>query len=301
MKEWVLIFLTAFWTGSANAAVVLLKDGGRLEGSVLRQDDGVLVLETAQGTVSIPSDKVQSVDYAAASTPTPAAPIPQPAAPPRRWRSEEEDLFGPLSQTLSIDFGLAAPLSDVNFSPIGGGSAGNGDVGPLVGLQYLHDLRPGWAAGGELQYANRSATDSQALLPNADAHVFGDSLLLLGVLKYSLTDRRRARPFVLAGLGAGRTSTTIDARPDFGYSWSDTGTSERRRLIDGSAWGLASTVRLGVDFALRHAEILTVEAGWMGLSGASYPATAQGSLLGLSSVSASLDYFTLAARWGFRF
>ncbi len=304
MKITILLGMAMILAGSASAAIVILKDGGRLEGTVLRDSGGQLVLQTAQGTVSIPSANVQTIEYGEggpAAAPVPAAP-PEPLPPRRRRRRySDEELFGAMSQNLSIDLGLAAPLSDINFSGIGGGSASNGTVGPLIGVQYLHDISSRLAAGAELQYASRGATDSPGLLPNSEAHVFGDSVVLLALLKCFLADRGRARPFILVGIGADDTSTTVDAHPDFGFAWSDTGTAETRRLIDGSAWSLASTVRLGVDFDLRHADTLTLEAGWMGMSSASYGATGQGAALGLSGVSAALEYFTLAARWGFRF
>lgn len=300
MRRAILAVVIVLWAVSADAAVVFMKDGGRLEGTVLRRSDGELVLQTASGVVRIPADKIQSVESAPAPAPPPP-PLPTfpPASAPRRLSDDE--LFGPSRQMFSLAFGLAAPLSSVDFSAIGGGSMRNGDVGPLLGLQYLRSLSPRLAVGGEFQYAARSEAFSQGLLTNSQTGVFGDTVLFLGELKYSLSARRGTRPYVLVGAGPGFNSTVIDARPNFGFVWSDTGTDERRRLIDGSAWGLAATARLGVDFDVSPSNVFSLEGGWTGLTGERYGATAQGQALGLSGVAAPLSYFTLAARFGWRF
>ncbi len=236
----------------------------------------------------------QSVEVA---PPAPAAPAP----PAARARLSNDELFGPQRQLLSFNIGLAAPLSSVDFSAIGGGSAANGDVGPLLGLQDLYSLTPRWAFGAEAQYALRPWTYSPGLLPNSGASVSGETALLLAELKYSLTDRGRRRPYLLFGVGPGWNTTTIDARPNWGYSWPNSGTWEQRRLVNGGAWALAETARLGIDFDLPWSNVFSVEGGWTGLTSEHYAATVQGQALGLSGVTAPLNYFTLGARLGWRF
>jgi hypothetical protein len=302
MKGIVFIFLfLAAIAGETRAAIVYLKEGGRLEGTVVSYTDQAVELDTTQGRVRIAADRVKSVDYGQAK---PAPSAPPPAAErwerPRRARPEEP-LFDPPQQALSIDFGLAAPLNDVNFSAIGGGSASNGDVGPLIGFQYLYFTSPRVGWGGEFHYCARSTTDSPGLLASSDSHVFGDTLLLLGVMKYSLVERGSVRPYVLLGAGAHRTSTTIDARPMPGFAWSDTQTDERRRLVDDSATGFAGSARLGLDFGFADPGVFALEIGWTALGSASYGATPQGQALGLSQVRGPLNYFTFAGRWGWSF
>lgn len=294
------LFFTLFLTvavASARGAAVVLKGGGRLEGEVVSATDREVVLDTSQGRVSIDAARVATIDYGRGGPPRrEPAPFPSERRSPR-----PEPLFDPARQSLSLDVGLAAPLSDVDFTGIGGGSAGNGEVGPLVGLQYLYYASPRVGVGLELNYYDRGVAESPSLVPSSFSRAFGDSLLLLGDVKCSLTDRGAVRPYVLLGAGAHRTTTTVDAHPAAGFAWSDTGTNETRRLADGGSWGPAASVRLGLDFGFADPRVFGLEAGWTGLANAGYRATPQGRALGLSDSSGMLNYFTLAGRWGWTF
>ena len=301
MKEILFTFFLALAATAARADTVILKEGGRLEGKVVSATNSEVVLDAPGGRVRIDAGKVESIDYSRGAALTPApAPAPSEYRVTRRPR-RAEPLFDPRQQSLSLDFGLAAPLSGVDFSGAGGGTASNGDVGPLVGIQYLYYASPRVGWGLELNYYNRSATDSSNLLPNSFAHVFGDSLLLLGDLKYSLTEEGSVRPYLLLSAGTHRTTTTIDAHPISGFAWSDTLTDERRRLVDDSAWGPAAAVRLGLDFGFAEPAVFGLEAGWTGLWNAAYQPTGAGRALGLSGASGMLNFFTLAVRWGWGF
>ena len=300
MKKILFAFFLAFAAAAARADTVILREGGRLEGKVVSATDREVVLDTSAGRVRVDAGRVESIDYARGAAMTPA-----PAPPPSEYRvtrrpRREEPLFEPRQQSLSLDFGLAAPLSGVNFSGAGG-SASNGDVGPLIGVQYLYYTSPRLAWGLELNYYYRSETDSPNLLTNSFAHVFGDSLLLLGDFKYSLTDEGSVRPYILLSAGGHRTTTTIDAVPNSGFIWSDTQTNEWRRVVDSSTWGPAAAVRLGLDFGFADPAVFGLEAGWTGLWNAGYQPTGQGQALGISGASGMLSYFTLAGRWGWTF
>lgn len=286
-------FLAAALTAApARAAVVHLRDGGRVEGVVVDAAPRGILVRTARGNERIDSARILRIDFEGAAPP--------PAYAPPRERTEEE-LFGPRRHEFSVEAGLTAPFSDVDFGEIGGGSASDGDTGPLFGLQYLIDLAPRWSAGGEFRYAGRGATSSPGLLTNSNASVSGETLLFLGVLKYSLTERGFARPYVLAGAGAHLTSTIIDAAPAPGFAWSDTQTAEARRLVDDRLWGPAGTARIGLDLAVADPSVLTLELGWTMLDSARAAATARGRDLGLTGARGSLDLLTLAVRWGWRF
>ena len=305
MKKIFFTLLLAISAASARADTVVLKGGGRLEGKVVSSTSREVVLDTSQGRVSVDAARVERIDYAQTAPPAAVAPPPAAVPPPPRYQASRparrEPLFEPRTQSLSLDLGLAAPLSSIDFSAIGGGRANNGDLGSLIGLQYLYQSSPRTGWGLEVKYYDRSATDSPGLVPNSFAHVSGDSLLLLGDLKYSLTDEGSVRPYVLLGAGAHYTSTTVDARPNPGFVWSDTLTNEGRRIVDGSVWGPALSVRLGLDFMFAEPNVFGLEAGWTGLANAAYRTTAQGQALGLSGSSGMLNFFTLAGRWGWSF
>ena len=307
MRRILIAFALALAAGTAQAAIVYLKEGGRLEGAVVSSTDVEVVLDTAQGRVRIGMDRIRNIDYAqgAPSAPAPAAEPPREeyrVVRRRRFAPAEEPAFEPPRQLLTFDFGLDTPLSGVGFNgTAGGGSGSNGGTGPAFGLQYIYESssRVGW--GLEFHDYERGAADSSNLLPSAETRVFGETLLLLGVVKCSLTDRGGVRPFALFGAGAHRTTTTIDAEPLPGFGWPDTRTGEARRLVDDSAVGFAASARLGLDFGFADPSVFSLEAGWTLLTSASYRATPQGQALGITGVTGPLNYFTFAGRWGFGF
>lgn len=277
--------------GLAGAAVIHLREGGRLEGEVLRSDARETVVRTGAGPVAVDAWRIDRIEY---------DPPPRPAPPPPPRRTAEE-LFGPRRNSFALDMGLIAPLSDVEFGSAGGGRASNGDVGPRLGLQYMRLPGGRWSAGFEARYAHRGGTDSPGLLPAADSSVSGDALILMPVVKLAVRGEGTARPFILLGAGAHRTSTVVDAAPLAGFVWSDTSTSEARRLVDDSSWGAAASARVGVDFELGDPSFFSIETGWTGLFGADYAPTRAGADLGVSPASRTIHALTLAGRWGWRF
>ena len=290
----------------AEAAVVYLKDGSRLTGTVVGATARDIQLYTPDGTLRISTDRIASIDYQGAAPPSgaaaPAAPA-EPAYQPQQARSRfargERQTPGP--NYIGLDLGIAAPLSDVDFHPIGGGSASNGDVGASLGLQYLRYLSPQWAVGADFQWLDRTQTDSFGLLANSHAQVSGDSVVFMGLVKYDMIDHGDARPYVAAGAGFHSTNETIDAQPLAGFVWSDTLTDEPRRLVDQTRTGPAGTVRLGVDLYVVEPSIISFEAGWTALGGDTYHATGQGKAIGLDGVSGPVHVLTINFKWGWRF
>ena len=290
----VLMFL-AFCGVGADAATVHLKDGSRVDGTVVNATARDVKVQTDTGLRTIASDDIRRIDYAEAEESVAVR------SPERRRRDSQVGDDGDERQMMSIGFGFATPLSRINATSAGGGSGDNGDTGFLLGTQYSYFLTPRLGAGFDLSFFNRSRTGSQSLLPNANSDVYGNTLLMMATLRYSLTDRGWARPFILGGVGTNRTSTILETTPNSGFAWSDTGTGETRTLVDDSKWGLATTARFGVDFMVAEPTIFTVELGWTGLSNSDYAATAAGRDLGLEAVKGKQDILTVAARWGWRF
>lgn len=310
MKKLILFTIVmAIGASRARAAVVYLKGGGSLTGEVVSSSDKQVVIQTSQGRVSVDASRVESIDYK--SSPPPAAPAarPAPAAPPAAAGPyvRPHDLFEPRLNTVSFDFGLSVPASSLDFSGtdfgggVRGGRANNGDLGARIGLQYLRAVTPRSALGVEFAYVDRSSTDSPDLLPNAFSHVSGDSVILLANWKYMLTKDGEVRPYVLFGAGGHYTSTTVDAHPNPGFVWSDTLTSEGRRIVDGSEWGPAMSVRLGLDFLFAQPTIFGLEVGWTGLANSKYRPTSQGQDLGLPGGTNMLNLITFSGRWGWSF
>lgn len=285
--------LAALLAVPAGAATVHLKDGRRLTGTVVSATARDLELFTGGGTTRIPVSDILRVDYEE-TVPQPAT---APAPIPARQLLYKEDR----KQQLGIDLGLSIPTGDVDFAAVGGGTASNGDVSASVGGHYLYFPTPrlGWGFG--IAYLARGPTNSPGLLPAADSEVSGGSVALLGLLKYVLAFGDTVQPYALAGLGTARSWTIIDSQPRPGFVWSDTGTDEARRLVDGRAWTPAGTARLGLEFWPASPGVFSLEAGWTAIGAAHHGATAAGRAIGLSGVSGAIHVITVGGRWGWRF
>ena len=306
-KKFFVGLLLSGLTMSAHGAVVYLKDGGQLSGTIISSTAKSVRLQTSIGIVRISNRKISHIDYEANTVPPPpAAPAPAPAAAPAPRSvapqpSLEYENLDNRRQLFSIDLGFSAPLSRVDFSSIGGGTGKNGSTGILLGAQYVDDLTHRGGTGFDFEYFNRSASGSPSLLPTANTDVSGDSVLLMPIARYTLVDHGAARPYLLAGLGLNWTSMTIDSTPNPGFVWADTQTDETRRLVDDSSWGWATTLRLGIDFHFMDPAIFSLEMGWTGLSNGRFNATPDGQNIGLGSVTGSLSALDIVGRWGWRF
>ena len=297
-RLWAVLLLAASAI-PASGAVVYLKDGSRVKGTIVGATAMDLTVLLPEGTLTISSDRIARVDYSDSSEvpPPPSMPTPPPPAAPPPEPAEEPEARDH-KQLISPAFGFAVPLSNVN---VAGQSIPNGYAGGLTGVQYLYFFNDRLAAGADFTYFNRSPTDAQAFLPNTVAHVGGDTTLLMAVLRYELRDSGRVRPFILAGAGGGYSTLRIDARPVSGATWLDTGTAEYRRVVDGSAWRPGATLRAGLDFVFFRRMMITAEMGWTGLSGARYAATSLGQALGLGDATGPVNALAFSARWGWRF
>lgn len=285
----VLVLSLVAWASLADAAVVTLKDGSRLRGTVTGQTADGIELSTPDGPLHIGRSRVETIDYSDESPPPPSAP-----AAARPVINERKHL-------VSLGIGFDVPTNNIDFHSIpNGGQASNGDLGIQFGAQYLYYVTPRLGLGANFDYFDRDYTISPGLFPAATSSVGGDTLLMLGIARYTLVDDGWMRPFVLAGAGMGRNSTTVDVRAS---NWSDTNTHETRRLVDDTVWAPAATLRAGLDFYIEPIEpgVITFEAGWTGLASETYGATPQGRAQGISGVSGPLNYITFTARYGWRF
>lgn len=289
------VVLVACLALPAGAATVHLKDGRRLVGTVVSATARDVELFTGGGTTRIPVSDILRVEYEEAM-PSPPAPSAGAPLPERRLLYQEDR-----RQQLGIDLGLTIPTGDVDFASVGGGTASNGDVSASAGGHYLYFAKPRLGVGFGVEYLARGPTNSPGLLPAADSEVSGGSVALLGLLKCILAFGDTVQPYVLAGLGTARSWTVIDSQPRPGFVWSDTGTDEARRLVDGRAWTPAGTARLGLEFWPASPGVFSLEAGWTAIGAAHHGATPAGRAIGLSGVSGAIHVITVGGRWGWRF
>lgn len=286
----------------AAAAVVYLKDGSQVRGTIVSATARDVQLHTDSGTLRIDTEKISRIDYAETAAPTGSVEPPDAELPPTpAGRRGPSEALGEPAQTFWFDFGLASPMSRLGPSSTGGTSARNGATGIRFGGEYLRAMSPQVDAGLSLHYFHRSAIDDYGLVPYGHSVISGDTLMPLAVVKYTLSKRGLARPYLLAGLGANYTSTVVDAEPVDGFSWSDTGTWEPRRLVDDSKWGLASRLALGIDFYHGDPTLVGLEIGWLGVHNDRYAGTPAGRDLGLDSVKGGLNALSVSIKWGLRF
>lgn len=293
MRRAFALLLCLVLAAPASAAVLRLKDGSSVRGTVVSTTAREVVIHTEAGDRAFPLDKIARIDYVEEEAPA-AAPV---ATPPSTSLSYQDDSW----QTFTVLLGLGVPINDIDYSGTGGGKGANGGVGPSVGLQYLADVGPSTALGGQLEYLRRSASDSPGGLPRSITDAQGDTLLFLADAKVYLRRKAAVRPYLLGGVGGHWTSTVIDAQPHAGFIWSDTRTDEPRRLADDSSWGPAATARVGVDFMVRDPGFMAVEAGWTGLGNVAFEPTVAGADVGLTGQRRFLSVITFAIRWGWRF
>ena len=269
--------------GISEAAVIYLRDQTTVSGTIVSATARDVQVSTPQGLMTITTDRIARIDYSDTGV---AAPTPVQTGR-RQW--------------FSLGMGFNIPLSQVDFGSVGGGRDDNGDVGFLLSPQYLYGVNSRLGVGANFEFADRSRTQTQNLLPFSNTEVHGTNILLLGIAKYSLVDHGPVRPYLMGGLGAHHSSTHIDAQPNIGFAWSDTNTDEPRSIIDDSHWGLASTLRVGVDFSWVSPTVFGMEFGWTHMSSETFGPTPAGKDLGLAPVSGVQNRLDIVFRWGWRF
>jgi opacity protein-like surface antigen len=297
----VVLLLLGLMVCTSHAAVVHLKDGSIVRGTIVSATARDIQFHTQDGMLTISNDRIERIDYSDTDAPLPPR---VPAAPSIDVPPQRLNLYDPSSkrQYVSFGMGVSIPFGRVDFQSAGGGRDDNGEGSILLGGQYLYQVSPRWAAGLNLDYMHRGRTGSQSLLPSSTTDVFGDSLVFLPVAKFSLATEGMVRPYLLGGVGLNRTSTLIEAAPNPGFEWSDTNTFETRTLMDDAHWGFASTLRAGLDFYRPFdPAVFGFEVGWTHVANPSYDATLQGQDLGLESVTGTLDFLTIGFRLGWRF
>lgn len=296
-----LLAVFAFLPLSVHAATIFMKDGSTVSGTIVSATANDVQIYTGDGTRRIDTGKISRIDYQMDAPPARTEPVYSEPQPRRVYPEPEELHESSLNQMFTFGLGFATPLTEVDFSEVGGGKADNGDSGILLGTQYFYFPQPRFAWGFDLEYFNRSINDSQSLLPQSDTEVSGDTLLMMGLARYTFTPRGVVRPYGVAGLGLNRTSTEIRSTPQPGFEWSDTATGETRTLFDDSKWGLAYTLRVGLDFNAMAPGMFSVELGWLHMLNRRIDPTPAGRDLGFTDLNGRLGALMLAARWSWRF
>lgn len=185
------------------------------------------------------------------------------------------------------ELGIHAGKMSLNLGRAGSGTGSTSASGVSYGVDYIHAMGINVGLGLGLDYLKPADKSSDGLIANAHASTSIDSASFLGLLRVGSTEDS-FQPNLILGLGVHYTSIRVDAAPAAGFGWKDTGTNEKRSLIDGAGWGAAIKFQAGADYALTDNVIAGGYLAINYLGTASYAATDQAKSLGVNSVGGSM-------------
>src|SRR6185312_2557120 len=136
------------------------------------------------------------------------------------------------------ELGIHAGKMSLNLGRAGSGTGSTSASGVSYGVDYIHAMGINVGLGLGLDYLKPADKSSDGLIANAHASTSIDSASFLGLLRVGSTEDS-FQPNLILGLGVHYTSIRVDAAPAAGFGWKDTGTNEKRSLIDGAGWGAA--------------------------------------------------------------
>lgn len=157
------------------------------------------------------------------------------------------------------------------------------DSGGLIGGQFLYYISdsPCVALGVDISHASLDDHNSFLLLPNRATTSSADYTAGLFVARLAYP-KGRFRPYVQGGLGAQHTTVTLNGTP-FNSTWSDTGTTETRSLMDDGHVGAALEGGVGAYVYFTERFFIGAEYKWVGFIGKDFDPTAAGAHEGLLS------------------
>lgn len=191
-------------------------------------------------------------------------------------------------ETAEVSF--HAGLMSLNLGKASAAAGGATDSGIAYGARWLHSATTHIAFGldGDFMKPGDKTTDKLIANTQATATTSIDSAALFGVVRFGPTEGT-VRPNFLLGLGLHYTSLQLEAAPKSGFSWPDTGTAEKRTLIDSGGIGMAVKIQGGADYAFTDNFLAGLFLAWDSLGGVTYASTSQAGSLGVNSIRASMS------------
>ncbi len=211
----------------------------------------------------------------------------------------------PGSQTLNVQFGGGGSDNEFEWSDIrpDGRDVEATDGGGALGGQYIYYVtaQPAIGLGIDISHNFLGDHSERGIFPNLDSnsHFRPTTFLAMAKLAYP---KGALRPYVFAGVGVHNTHFLLELTPN-GATWSDTGTAETRKIMDGSASAAAVAYGVGADWfpAARDHFFLGLELRGNYLASADYGVTAQGRAAGFTNANGDLSYSNLFLRAGLKF
>jgi opacity protein-like surface antigen len=204
-------------------------------------------------------------------------------------------------QLLAVQGGVSVPLTELDYNAAGGTKDTFADPGGSFGVQYLYQVLPMLGLGLDLANSSYSDRFSNILIFNASSVSGGHSFDVLPVVHVAFIPESRVHPFVEGGIGVSNTALKIEATPDAGHVWANTGTREKRTLIDSTKSGAAIMMGGGVDFFITDHLFLGASGRFLFYAKRTYDATDLGNQSGFGPVDGTLATFNSLFRLGWKF
>ncbi|MDO8757032.1 MAG: hypothetical protein Q7J64_03375 [Elusimicrobiota bacterium] len=170
--------------------------------------------------------------------------------------------------------------------------------GSVYGVRYLHSRTEQIEVGVDFDFMRLQSKDKDADTYLASTSI--DSASILGVVRIGPTEGT-LRPNCLMGLGVHFTSVKFQGEPKTNFVWRDTGTAEKRTLVDSGAKGAAIKIQVGADYALTDNVLIGAFLGGNYLGSAKYEATDQSKSLGVDSLSGNMLVIAMGVNFAARF
>ncbi len=205
------------------------------------------------------------------------------------------------SQTLALFGGLGFSSSKFDMAETGGDEL-VADGGGTWGGQYVYFFKdkPVMGIGIDAFGTNLDDRKTLSLVRGAEASSYLHTRVFLAILKVAFPTGR-LRPYIFGGLGAHRTHTFLSATPYGSFTWSDTGTTERRVLIDENKTSLAVGYGIGLDAFITEHFFLGAEYRGTFLGHKEYDAHPGATAAGLRFEDDGLNVQALLLRAGIKF
>jgi hypothetical protein len=202
--------------------------------------------------------------------------------------------------TVTVLGGGSFPTSNIKIE--GGGEERIGDAGGAAGIQLMVPVDDLISVGVDFLSNNFGEKTSDALLPPFHAdYKFHSNVFLVGA-RLAMPDKEKFRAFVFGGLGLHNTSAWADLSPTTGFVWADTGTTEKRRIFDGSATGFAGALSVGFDYSVSSIISIGTEARYQYLAQTNFTTNSISSVVStVGEIKGDSSAFALLLRLSMRF
>jgi hypothetical protein len=207
------------------------------------------------------------------------------------------------SQTLNFHIGGGSTQNEFEWSSSSpdGRDEEAADGGPAGGGQYVYYLHasPGIGIGFDISHTGLKDHSASQVFPNLDSNsnFKPTTFLAIGKLAYP---RGMFRPYLLGGIGLHSTDMLLELTPN-NATWADTGTTETRRVIDGSGNGFAAALGVGLDWFPIETLFFGLELRTTYLGSSGYGVTSEGRRIGFTEAEGDLSFSNIFLRAGFKF